>query len=145
MVVDDSIVRGNTTSKLVDMLYAAGAKEVHLRISSPPIQWPCYYGIDMATRAELIAANLSVEEIRAKVGATSLHYLTLAGLQASTGLPASQVLPCLLQRRVPDRRAGGVRDVQDAVRGGRRELRGVERSARRLRGVILDPARGSSP
>jgi amidophosphoribosyltransferase len=90
VVVDDSIVRGNTTSKLVSMLYAAGAKEVHLRISSPPIKWPCYYGIDMATRAELIAANLSVEEIRAKVGATSLHYLTLEGLQASTGLPAGQ-------------------------------------------------------
>ena len=90
VVVDDSIVRGNTTSKLVDVLFSAGAKEVHLRISSPPIQYPCYYGIDMATRAELIAANLSVDEIRAKVGATSLHYLTLDGLQASTGLPKSQ-------------------------------------------------------
>jgi amidophosphoribosyltransferase len=90
VVVDDSIVRGNTTGKLVAILYAAGAKEVHLRISSPPIMWPCYYGIDMATRAELIAANLSVEEIRAKVGATSLHYLTLEGLQASTRLPATQ-------------------------------------------------------
>jgi amidophosphoribosyltransferase len=90
VVVDDSIVRGNTTGKLVAMLYAAGAKEVHLRISSPPIQYPCYYGIDMATRAELIAANMSVEEIRASVGATSLHYLSLDGLQASTGLPASQ-------------------------------------------------------
>ena len=65
VVVDDSIVRGNTTSKLVEMLFSAGAKEVHLRISSPPIQYPCYYGIDMATRAELIAANLSVDEIRA--------------------------------------------------------------------------------
>jgi amidophosphoribosyltransferase len=74
----------------VDMLMSAGAREVHLRISSPPIQWPCYYGIDMATRAELIAANLSVDEIRDKVGATSLHYLTLDGLQASTGLPKSQ-------------------------------------------------------
>jgi amidophosphoribosyltransferase len=90
VVVDDSIVRGNTTSKLVDMLYSAGAKEVHLRISSPPIQFPCFYGIDMATRAELVAANLSVEEIRAKVGATSLHYLTLDGLQASSGLPKDQ-------------------------------------------------------
>ncbi len=90
VVVDDSIVRGNTTGKLVDMLFAAGAAEVHLRISSPPIQWPCFYGIDMATRAELIAANLSVDEIRAKVGATSLHYLTLDGLQASTGLPRTQ-------------------------------------------------------
>lgn len=87
VVVDDSIVRGNTTGKLVQMLYAAGAKEVHLRISSPPIKWPCFYGIDMATRAELIAASKSVEEIRAHVGATSLHYLTLEGLQESTGLP----------------------------------------------------------
>ncbi len=87
VVVDDSIVRGNTTGKLVDMLFSAGAAEVHLRISSPPIQWPCFYGIDMATRAELIAANLSVDDIRRKVGATSLHYLTLDGLQASTGLP----------------------------------------------------------
>jgi amidophosphoribosyltransferase len=90
VVVDDSIVRGNTTGKLVDMLFAAGAAEVHLRISSPPIKCPCYYGIDMATRAELIAANLSVEQIRARVGATSLHYLTLEGLQDSTGLPKSQ-------------------------------------------------------
>jgi amidophosphoribosyltransferase len=90
VVVDDSIVRGNTTSKLVDMLYKAGAAEVHLRISSPPIKFPCFYGIDMATRGELIAATKTVEAIRAKVGATSLHYLTLDGLQASTGLPKSQ-------------------------------------------------------
>ncbi len=90
VVVDDSIVRANTTTKLVDMLMGAGAKEVHLRISSPPIKWPCFYGIDMATRAELIAANMSVDEIRRKVGATTLHYLTLEGLQASTGLPETQ-------------------------------------------------------
>ncbi len=90
IVVDDSIVRGNTTRRLVDMLFSAGAKEVHLRISSPPIQWPCYYGIDMATRAELIASNKTVDEIRDHVGATSLHYLTLDGLQASTGLPREQ-------------------------------------------------------
>jgi amidophosphoribosyltransferase len=87
VVVDDSIVRGNTTGKLVDMLYKAGAREVHLRISSPPIRFPCFYGIDMATRDELIAARQSIEEIRAHVGATSLHYLTLEGLQESTGLP----------------------------------------------------------
>jgi len=90
VVVDDSIVRGNTTTKLVEMLFGAGAAEVHLRISAPPIKWPCFYGIDMATRAELIAANLSVEDIRRKVGATTLHYLTLDGLQASTGLPETQ-------------------------------------------------------
>jgi amidophosphoribosyltransferase len=90
VVVDDSIVRANTTTKLVAMLYSAGAAEVHLRISSPPIKWPCFYGIDMATRDELIAANNTADEIRAKVGATSLHYLTLDGLQASTGLPRNQ-------------------------------------------------------
>lgn len=90
VVVDDSIVRANTTTKLVDMLMSAGAREVHLRISSPPIRWPCFYGIDMATRAELIAANMSVDDIRRRVGATTLHYLTLEGLQASTGLPATQ-------------------------------------------------------
>jgi amidophosphoribosyltransferase len=90
VVVDDSIVRGNTTSKLVEMLFQAGAKEVHLRISSPPIVCPCFYGIDMATRAELIAAHTDVEGVRRHVGATSLHYLTLAGLQESTGLPAEK-------------------------------------------------------
>ncbi len=90
VVVDDSIVRANTTTKLVDMLMGAGAREVHLRISSPPIKWPCFYGIDMATRAELIAADMTVDEIRRKVGATTLHYLTLEGLQASTGLPETQ-------------------------------------------------------
>ncbi|MGD0998976.1 MAG: amidophosphoribosyltransferase [Thermoleophilia bacterium] len=90
VVVDDSIVRGNTTGQLVDMLYKAGAREVHLRISSPPIRFPCFYGIDMATRDELIAARLSVAEIGRQVGATSLHYLTLEGLQESTGLPRSQ-------------------------------------------------------
>ncbi len=90
VVVDDSIVRANTTTKLVDMLMGAGAKEVHLRISSPPIRYPCFYGIDMATRAELIAANMSVDDIRRRVGATTLHYLTLEGLQVSTGLPETQ-------------------------------------------------------
>jgi len=90
VVVDDSIVRGNTTSKLVEMLFQAGAKEVHLRISSPPIVCPCFYGIDMATRAELIATHTDVEGVRRHVGATSLHYLTLAGLQESTGLPAEK-------------------------------------------------------
>ena len=80
VVVDDSIVRGNTSRQLVAMLRAAGAAEVHLRITSPPIANPCYYGIDMATRAELIGADLSVEEIRDFVGADSLHYISLDGL-----------------------------------------------------------------
>jgi amidophosphoribosyltransferase len=90
VVVDDSIVRGNTTGQIVDMLFSAGAKEVHLRISSPPIRYPCFYGIDMATRAELVAARESVEQIRERVGATTLHYLSIDGLQESIGLPKEQ-------------------------------------------------------
>lgn len=90
IVVDDSIVRGTTTDKIVDMLRAAGAAEVHMRITSPPIRFPCYYGIDMTTRAELVAASLSEEEIRQRIGATTLHFLGLQGLQESTGLPAER-------------------------------------------------------
>ncbi len=86
VVVDDSIVRGNTQRALVKMLREAGAAEVHVRISSPPVQWPCFYGIDFATRAELIAPGLSTEEICRSVGADSLGYISLEGLVASTGL-----------------------------------------------------------
>jgi amidophosphoribosyltransferase len=84
VVVDDSIVRGNTSRQLVAMLREAGAAEVHLRITAPPIAHPCYYGIDMATRAELIGADLDVEAIRDFVGADSLHYISLQGLIAAT-------------------------------------------------------------
>jgi amidophosphoribosyltransferase len=86
VVVDDSIVRGNTQRALVKMLREAGAAEVHVRISSPPVQWPCFYGIDFATRAELIAPGLSVEEICRSIGADSLGYISLEGLTASTGV-----------------------------------------------------------
>ena len=84
VVVDDSIVRGNTARQLVAMLRAAGAAEVHLRITSPPIAHPCYYGIDMASRAELIGADLDVDEIREFIGADSLHYISLEGLIDAT-------------------------------------------------------------
>ncbi len=87
VVVDDSIVRGNTQRALVKMLREAGAAEVHVRISSPPVEWPCFYGIDFATRAELIAPGLSIDEIRRSLGADSLGYISLEGLVASTGLP----------------------------------------------------------
>jgi len=86
VVVDDSIVRGTSTSKIVSMLFEAGASEVHLRISSPPIRFPCFYGIDMDSQDQLIAARLSVEEIRQKVGATSLAYLSLKGVLRAIGL-----------------------------------------------------------
>ncbi len=85
VVVDDSIVRGTTSRKIVKMLRAAGAREVHLRISSPPTAWPCYYGIDTPTRQELIAATHSIEEIATYVTADSLGYLSLSGLYDSMG------------------------------------------------------------
>jgi len=85
VVVDDSIVRGSTTRKLVTMLFEAGAKEVHLRISSPPIISPCFYGIDMADQDQLIAAGRNVGQVRDALGATSLSYLSLEGLQEATG------------------------------------------------------------
>ena len=89
VVVDDSIVRGNTSRQLVAMLRESGAKEVHLRITAPPIRNPCFYGIDMATRAELIASGLTVEEIRDFVGADSLAYLSLDALISTTHRPKS--------------------------------------------------------
>jgi amidophosphoribosyltransferase len=87
VVVDDSIVRGNTTRQIVAMLKEAGAKEVHLRISAPPIRHPCHYGIDMSTREEMIAHNRSVEEIAAELGADSLAYLSMDGVYEAIGTP----------------------------------------------------------
>jgi amidophosphoribosyltransferase len=85
VVVDDSIVRGTTTKQIVAALREASAAEVHLRITCPPLQWPCFYGIDMPTRQELIGADLTVEEIRAYVGADSLGYLSLDGMVEAAG------------------------------------------------------------
>ena len=86
VMVDDSIVRGTTTGKLVRMLFDAGAVEVHVRITAPPVRHPCYYGIDMANQDELIAARLSVSQIRDYIGATSLGFLSLDGAVRSVGL-----------------------------------------------------------
>ena len=91
VVVDDSIVRGNTQRALVRMLREAGAREVHVRISSPPVKWPCFYGIDFATRAELIANGLTIDEICSSVGADSLAYVELDQLVDATTLPASRL------------------------------------------------------
>jgi amidophosphoribosyltransferase len=96
VVVDDSIVRGTTTPRIVKLLREAGAKEVHLRITSPPIKHPCYLGVDMATYDELIAANYTIDEICAKAGADSLGYLSLEALIASTGRKREEMcLGCL--------------------------------------------------
>ena len=85
IVVDDSIVRGTTSRKIVKMIRGAGAREVHVRISSPPIQWPCYYGIDTPTRRELIASSHEPEEIRRYLAADTLGYLSLDGMLKATG------------------------------------------------------------
>jgi len=101
VVVDDSIVRGNTTRQIVQMLFEAGAAEVHVRVSSPPVISQCYYGIDFADPDELIAANKTVEEVREHIGATSLAYISLEGLQASTRRPESQFCRACLTRDYP--------------------------------------------
>ena len=88
VVVDDSIVRGTTTRQIVQTLRDAGAAEVHLRITSPPIRWPCFYGIDMSTREELVASDQDVDGVRQFVGADSLAYLSLDALVRATGAPA---------------------------------------------------------
>ncbi len=100
-VVDDSIVRGTTTRQIVHMLLEAGASEVHLRITSPPIRWPCFYGIDMSTREELVAASMHVEEIREFIGADSLAYLSLPSLVESTGAPADTFCRACFDGRYP--------------------------------------------
>ena len=87
VVVDDSIVRGNTQRALVRMLREAGAREVHVRISSPPVKWPCFYGIDFATRAELIANGLTSDEICRSIDADSLGYIGLDDLVEATTVP----------------------------------------------------------
>jgi amidophosphoribosyltransferase len=87
VVVDDSIVRGTTTRAMVRMLRDAGATEVHLRVSSPPYKWPCFYGIDTGTRAELLAANLSMSEIQDYLGVDSINYLTIENLERAIGAP----------------------------------------------------------
>jgi amidophosphoribosyltransferase len=101
VVVDDSIVRGNTTRQITALLFEAGAREVHVRVSSPPIVSPCFYGIDFGDDEQLVAAGRSVEDVRAEIGATSLAYLSLAGLQAATTKRESEVCRACFTRRYP--------------------------------------------
>jgi len=101
VVVDDSIVRGNTQRALVRMLREAGALEVHVRISSPPVQWPCFYGIDFATRAELIANGLEIDGIRRSVGADSLGYVSLDGLVQATEQPKTRLCMACFDGQYP--------------------------------------------
>ena len=124
VVVDDSIVRGNTSRQLIAMLRAAGATEVHLRITAPPITDPCFYGIDMATRAQLIGANMTVDEICAHLGADSLHYVSLDGLVSATPDARRDLCHACMTGEYPIPGPGRTRDVRGgrvpAVAAGRR-------------------------
>ncbi|MFL6138410.1 MAG: amidophosphoribosyltransferase [Frankiaceae bacterium] len=137
VVVDDSIVRGNTQRALVRMLREAGAVEVHVRISSPPVQWPCYYGIDFATRAELIASGLDVDGIRASIGADSLGYVSLEGLVEATTVPAERLCTACFDGRYPIA-------LPDLDLIGKHLLEGIAESVRRdERPPALVPAGGA--
>ncbi len=103
VLIDDSIVRGTTSKKIVRMVRDAGAKEIHVRISCPPTISPCYYGVDTPDKADLIAANMSVEEIREFIGADSLGYLSLEGMIEATGLSADKSCVACWNAKYPTR------------------------------------------
>ncbi len=123
VVVDDSIVRGNTQRALVRMLREAGAIEVHVRISSPPVKWPCFYGIDFASRAELVANGLDTDGIRASLGADSLGYVSLEHLIAATEQPRTRLCRACFDGEYPIA-------LPEVV--GKHILEGIERSATRV-------------
>ena len=101
VVVDDSIVRGNTQRALVRMLREAGALEVHVRIASPPVRWPCFYGIDFASRAELVAGDLDLDGVRRSIGADTLGYVSLDGLIRATEQPSSRLCAACFDGHYP--------------------------------------------
>ncbi len=153
VVVDDSIVRGTTTRSIVALLRKAGAAEVHLRISAPPIFHPCFYGIDTQIETELIASRLDVEGIRDFVGADSLGFVSIGGILQALDLPQRRLLLRLLRRRVPGARP--VRRQEQEVRAGGRDgghpwvratsTRGSPAGARtRPRASTSQPATGRS-
>ncbi|MDQ1659852.1 MAG: amidophosphoribosyltransferase, partial [Cryptosporangiaceae bacterium] len=125
VVVDDSIVRGNTQRALVRMLRESGALEVHVRISSPPLKWPCFYGIDFATKAELIANGLDNDGIRASIGADSLGYVSLDGLIAATEQPKSRLCRACFDGEYPI-----PLPADDVI--GKHVLEGIERGLDRV-------------
>ncbi|MHB1341965.1 MAG: amidophosphoribosyltransferase [Coriobacteriia bacterium] len=118
VVVDDSIVRGNTTRKLVALLRESGAAEVHMRITSPPVVWPCFYGIDTDTQEQLIGAVKTVEEIREHIGADSLAYLSVEDMVAATGRPDNEYCLACFTGDYPI-------DIPDSVKRGKLSLEPV--------------------
>jgi amidophosphoribosyltransferase len=105
IVIDDSIVRGTTSRKLVNMLRSIGAKEVHLASSCPPVKYPCFYGIDLASKDELVAANNSVEELQKLMGADSIVYQSLDDLVAAIGIDKSSLCTACLDGNYPTEKA----------------------------------------
>jgi amidophosphoribosyltransferase len=142
VVVDDSIVRGNTQRAQVRMLREAGAAEVLVRISSPPVTWPCFYGIDFASRAELIATGLGVEEVRASIGADSLGYISEEGMVAATGQPQERLCRACFTGQYPV----PLPDADQLGKGVLEALPGLEsvRPARDAEGVPTGLAGGGS-
>lgn len=126
VVVDDSIVRGNTQRAIIRMLREAGAAEVHVRISSPPVVWPCFYGIDFATRAELIATGLTIDEIRSSIGADSLGFVSTEGLIAATKVATDRLCKACFDGEYPV-------ELPHADLIGKHVLEGIER------GVAANP------
>ncbi|WP_188991516.1 amidophosphoribosyltransferase [Saccharopolyspora thermophila] len=127
VVVDDSIVRGNTQRALVRMLREAGAIEVHVRIASPPVKWPCFYGIDFASRAELIANGLDLDGVRRSIGADSLGHVSLDGLVAATEQPRSRLCAACFDGEYPI-------PLPDDARIGKYLLEGLNKAERGIAG-----------
>ena len=145
IVVDDSIVRGTTTKQIVLALREAGATEVHIRITCPPLQWPCFYGIDMPTRQELIGADLTVDEIRAYVGADSLGYLSLDGMVEAAGgcqgvRSAGRASTASTRSRCPSRRASSCWRTSCGCPPGDRPRGDAVTDAYRRAGVDIEAA-----
>jgi amidophosphoribosyltransferase len=120
VVVDDTIVRGNTQRALIRMLREAGAVEVHVRISAPPVKWPCFYGIDFASRAELVANGLDNDGIRRSIGADSLGYVSLESMIAATEQPKTRLCRACFDGVYPI-------EIPETM-GGKHVLEGIERS-----------------
>ena len=114
-MIDDSIVRGTTTKALVALVRAAGAREVHMRVSSPPITGPCYYGIDTPTREELIAANMDHEQIRRHLGVDSLGYLSLDGMLRAAGGDATEFCHACFSGEYPTKIPDDTQNARNAA------------------------------
>ena len=146
VVVDDSIVRGNTTRQIVGMLREAGASEVHLRITAPPIRNPCHYGIDMSTREEMIAHERTIEEIADELGADSLAYLSMEGVYEAIGTPPEDHCDACFTGRYPlgDPEDANGKFALEVVAAGSDQA-GAWRSGPRTRRHVARFASSSSP